>query len=106
VAFTSNIASGKSLVKPRARPQAELDTTTHGQEWEMEEEEDNDVDYATTSAEDVSFSSEFTEEEANDGDVGGVVDEDEIELAPRGKALEEKDVPQLIIQPHHIYRHQ
>ena len=57
VAFTSKIASGKSLVKPRARPQAELDTTTHGQEWEMEEEEDNDVDYATTSAEDVSFSS-------------------------------------------------
>lgn len=78
-------------MKPRARPQAELDTTTYGQEWEMEEEEDNDVDYATTSAEDVSFSSEFTEEEANDGDVGGVVDEDEIELAPQGKAVEEKD---------------
>mmetsp|Transcript_30766 Transcript_30766/g.48220 ORF Transcript_30766/g.48220 Transcript_30766/m.48220 type:complete len:436 (+) Transcript_30766:155-1462(+) len=61
-------------MKPRARKQqAELDTT------------------ATTSAEDVSFSSEFTEEEANDGDVGGVVDEDAIELAPHGNIVEEGD---------------
>jgi hypothetical protein len=57
----------------------------------MEEEEDNDVDYATTSAEDVSFSSAFSEEEANYGDVGGVVDEDAIELAPHGNAVEEGD---------------
>eukprot|EP00574_Skeletonema_japonicum_P001342 CAMPEP_0201738696 /NCGR_PEP_ID=MMETSP0593-20130828/45388_1 /ASSEMBLY_ACC=CAM_ASM_000672 /TAXON_ID=267983 /ORGANISM="Skeletonema japonicum, Strain CCMP2506" /LENGTH=557 /DNA_ID=CAMNT_0048232923 /DNA_START=171 /DNA_END=1845 /DNA_ORIENTATION=- len=61
-------------MKPRARKQqAELDTT------------------ATTSAEDVSFSNEFTEEEANDGDVGGVVDEDAIELAPHGNIVEEGD---------------
>ena len=109
-------------MKPRARPQAEL-ATNHGQEWEMEEEDDNHVDYAATSTEDASSSIETateeeadflsqtsgemeeeddndadtatstdtTVEEANDGDVGGVVDEDAIELAPQGKAVEEGD---------------
>ena len=98
-------------MKPRAKPQVELTTTTtnHGQQWEMEEEGEDDVDYtATTSTEDASFfSNETTEEEANDGEVGGVefdivsdadtatsggdVHEDAIELAPQGKDVEEGD---------------